>query len=87
MICQPCIDKNHHDCEDQVRQDKFVEWLRTTYEGPDFGPEESRVIKANRPYPSCSCQHKVKPDAKTFRIWTCCGLPYPGPHLDGCPHA
>lgn len=62
MICEPCTEGDHPNCEDHTRHAKFVRWLQETYGGPDgvvVGQEESRVIKANRPYPSCSCQHKV----------------------------
>lgn len=88
MICPPCAEQRHEECEDVARQASYVEWLRSTYGGPGkaaVGSEELAVIKANKPHDTCPCQHKPGKKRK-LRVWSCCGLPHPGPHLDVCPH-
>lgn len=63
MICEPCINGLHENCEDKQRHAHYVQWLQSHPFGEDavIGQGEMIVIKANRPYDSCPCQHKIKP--------------------------
>lgn len=67
MMCQACNDGEHGKCEDVVRYDRYVAWLRSHPFGVDavIGQAQMVVIKANRPYDSCPCQHKG-PDMKVL---------------------
>lgn len=61
MICEPCAEGEHDYCDDFVRYEEYIKWLQAHPFGDKvIGQTETKVIKANRPYDSCPCQHKVK---------------------------
>lgn len=79
MICTPCCENRHEACDDVVRREGYVKWLRATYApkkgrrgqkdnpGVVVGPAELAVIRANEPYDSCPCQHRGSAVVETAR--------------------
>lgn len=58
-ICRACQVQNHGECEDVFRQKAFRTWKKGYGKRKAVGKKEKEIIRANKPYDSCTCQHRL----------------------------